>query len=127
MNHNYSKKKIKKKKKKKNEEKGENRGERLKNNKTSEVIGLHAAEVQKKKKEKKKNTHHPPPKKREREREKKKRKKKGGGRGERTPKNKQTNKQKVFAFMLYHADYYRIIVNEYDYECRAIHDNEHHA
>ena len=26
--------------------------------------------------------------------------------------------------MFYHADYYRIIVNEYDYECRAVHDYE---
>ena len=29
--------------------------------------------------------------------------------------------------MLYHADYYTIIVNEYDYECRAVDDYEHHA
>ena len=29
--------------------------------------------------------------------------------------------------MLYHFDYYRIIVNEYDYEGRAVHDYEHHA
>ena len=35
--------------------------------------------------------------------------------------------------MFYHADriivndYYRIIVNEYDYKCRAVHDYEHHA
>ena len=29
--------------------------------------------------------------------------------------------------MFYHADYYRIIANEYDSECRAVHDYEHHA
>ena len=29
--------------------------------------------------------------------------------------------------MFYHADYYRFIVNEYDYECRAVRDYEHHA
>ena len=29
--------------------------------------------------------------------------------------------------MFYHADYYRIIVNEYDYECRAVHDYEQHS
>ena len=29
--------------------------------------------------------------------------------------------------MFYHADYYRSIVNEYDYECRAVHDHEHHG
>ena len=29
--------------------------------------------------------------------------------------------------MFYHTDYYRIIVNEYDYECRAVHNSEHHA
>ena len=36
-------------------------------------------------------------------------------------------KKKVFAFRFYHTDYYRIIVNEYDNECRAVHDYEHHA
>ena len=29
--------------------------------------------------------------------------------------------------MLYDADYYRIIVNEYGYDCRAVDDYEHHA
>ena len=28
--------------------------------------------------------------------------------------------------MFYHADYYRTIVNEHDYEFRAVHDYEHH-
>ena len=40
---------------------------------------------------------------------------------------KKEMKKKIFTFMFYPADYYRIIVNEYDYECRAVHDYEHHA
>ena len=35
---------------------------------------------------------------------------------------KKKKKEELFAFMFYDADYYRIIVNEYDYECRAVHD-----
>ena len=44
-----------------------------------------------------------------------------------TTAKKEMKKKKIFAFMSYPADYYRIIVNEYDCECRAVHDYEHHA
>ena len=85
---------------------------------TIEVIGLHATEVQKKRKKKER----PIPSTTTTEKEKEKK--------TQNNKIKTTNKQKEkrkFSPLCFITDYYRIIVNEYDYECRVVHDYEHHA